>query len=362
MPEKWLEDYYSRIIEEYKFSMGRKDRVLDWSIGIFFVALVAYVELLRNQLPSIWRISLIVGLLCFIMRLFVNSCLAYAYLKKWRYLLDLIEKYWMNNETLESVTNAIDKYHYTPRTTEKRIYFVKHQLVGGFGLLFLFPLALLLFEIHSNPLDWNIAVPVSFLVVYYAYESIIFARNKERSMPSENVVPTVSNEMEQVEKMEKRRKHLDSLFGIALVLLGILSAAEFQYFLTVEEQQLYGYALKVYTVPFYILITFWLVKELYRDVLRQDFRMLFTEFCWTFWSFTLFYYLLGIFGFTVGIASSFMLSILFIFSIQWAYSRASPVTWGDRSMFRYYRSHRWIVLRFTLSMGAYMLLILIVLP
>lgn len=34
--------------------------------------------------------------------------------------------------------------------------------------------------------------------------------------------------------METRRKRLEDLFQVGLVLLGVLSAAEFQYFLTVE--------------------------------------------------------------------------------------------------------------------------------
>ena len=162
--------------------------------------------------------------------------------------------------------------------------------------------------------------------------------------------------------MERRRKHLDSLFQIALVLLGVLSAAEFQYFLTTEEEKFYPYALKVFTVPFVVLIVFWLVRELFSDMSRSDIKMLFTEFCWDFWSFTLFYYLLAIFGFTVGIWSSFALSILLILSISWAYGRASPIMWGDRSMFNYYRSFKWWVLRLTMFMGAYLLLVIIVIP
>jgi len=360
---KWLNEYYSRIIEEYKFSMERKDRVTDWAIGIFFVSLVAYAELLREQVPPIWRIYLIVGLLCFIMRLFINSCLAYSYLKKWRYLLDFIEKYWMNNETLESVTSAIDEYHYTPRTTEKRIYFVKHQLVGGFVLLFLFPFALLLFEIYPNPLDWNIAIPVSFLVVYFVYESVIFIRSKELSMPSKNAVPPVSNETEQVGRMERRRKHLDSLFGIALVLLGILSAAEFQYFLIKEEENTHPYVLKVFVLPFLVLIILWLVKELFSDMWRLDVKMLWTELCWDFLSFTLFYYLLAIYGgFQIGIVLSFLLSLAMIYAVTWAYRRASPVQEGDRSMYNYYKSAKWLLLRWVVIVGAYMLLVRIVLP
>ena len=162
--------------------------------------------------------------------------------------------------------------------------------------------------------------------------------------------------------MERRRQHLDSLFEMALVLLGILSAAELQYFLAIESKDLFAYALKVFTVPMLILIVFWLTKELSSDVLRRDFAMLLTEFCWDFWSFTLFYYLLAILGFTIGILLSLTLSILLVISISWAYRRASPVMWGDRSMFNYYRSFRWRILRINIFLGSYLLLVGIVIP
>jgi len=359
-------------MEEYKFSMERKDRVLDWSIGILFIALVAYVELLRYQLPSIWRIYLIVGLLCFIMRLFSNSCLAYAYLKKWRHLLDFIEKHWMiGKSSLDDVKKEIERYHYTSRTTERRRYFIKHQLVGGFLLLFIVPFFLLFFELYSTPhQDLKIILPLSFLVGYYVYEAIIYATNRERSMPSENAVPPVSKDTGQVDKMEKRKERLDSLFEIALVLLGILSAAEFQYFLTTtEDTGIHLYALKVFTTPFVIMIGFWLVKEIFGDTLRSDFKMLLTEFCWDFWSFTLLYYLLVLTtglqygGLQIGVIFPLVLSLLLICTIMWAYRRASPVETGDRSMYNYYKSARWRFLRWVvIIVVAYVLLLQIVLP
>ena len=167
--------------------MERKDRVTDWAIGIFFVALVAYVELLREQMPSIWRVCLVVGLLCFIMRLFISSCLAYGYLEKWRYLLDIIEKHRMSNTmTLDFVKNEIEKYHYTPRTTKKRMYFVKSQLLAGFVLLFFFSSFLLLLDLYSNPQEMYAIIPISFLVVYYVYESFMFIEYEPLNMPYHN--------------------------------------------------------------------------------------------------------------------------------------------------------------------------------
>lgn len=167
--------------------MERKDRVTDWAIGIFFVTLVAYAELLREQVPSIWRVSLIIGLSCFIMRLFMNSCLAYAYLKKWRYLLDLVEKHWMTSTiSLDFVKKEIGKYHYTPRTTERPIYFIKSQLLAGFFILFLFPFSILLLELHSNPLDLYTIIPISFLVAYYFLELILFYGHKALEIPADD--------------------------------------------------------------------------------------------------------------------------------------------------------------------------------
>jgi len=163
--------------------------------------------------------------------------------------------------------------------------------------------------------------------------------------------------------MEKRRKHLDSLFEIALVLLGILSAAEFQYYLVVQEERAF-YALRVFTAPFLVLIGFWLVKEVISDVLELRYTMLLTEFCWDFWSFTLFYFLLGIYGpFVIGIAISFVLSLMLVYVTVRAYRRASPVTTGDRSMNSYYRSIKWRFLRWLgIFFGSYILLVFIVWP
>ena len=201
--------------------MERKDKVLDWSIGILFVAIVAYAELLSNNQPSIWRVYLLVGLSCFIMRLFSNSCLAYAYLKKWRYLLDFIEKHWMNGKSsLDDVKKEIEKYHYSPRTTEKRSYFIKHQLIGGFLLLFSVPFILLLFEFSIKPPKGLELIPIFILFGYYIYEIVIMTSNKQRSMPSEKVVPPITKDVVQTEE-RRRTKRFDEVFRIIILIATI---------------------------------------------------------------------------------------------------------------------------------------------
>ena len=170
----WLQDYHSRLVEEYKISMERKDKVLDWSIGILFVAIVAYADLLTNSAPSIWRIGLLVGLSCFIMRMFGNSCLAYGYLRKWRYLLDNIEGFWKwGKPSLNDLYKEIGVYHHTKKMTEKCSYFVKSQLKVGFFLLFIVPVVLIAFEFITYTQDWKSWFLVVLLTGYYIYEGIL---------------------------------------------------------------------------------------------------------------------------------------------------------------------------------------------
>lgn len=178
MGASWLTDYYGRIREEYQFSMERKDKITDWSIGVFFVAITAYSLLIGNGANSLWRIYLIVILLCFVVRFYLSSCLAYAYLKKWRYLLDLIEKYQMNKDpSLDFVKKEISELHHTARATEKRRYFLIGQLKAGFFLMFLFPSIILTFEVILFH-EIQIVLPLLFLIGYLIYETLIFTRYK----------------------------------------------------------------------------------------------------------------------------------------------------------------------------------------
>jgi hypothetical protein len=168
----WLKEYYTRISEECRFSMNRKDTLTYWAITAVFVMLAAYVELLRFELPSIWRIGLLVGTICLIARFFMHSCLAYSYLRKWRFLLEQIENHWMTGKPLlEEIQENVKKYHHTPRTTVARGYLVKAQLRAGFLLVFLLPSLLISFEILSFPQSCYAFVLLGTLFMYLAYES-----------------------------------------------------------------------------------------------------------------------------------------------------------------------------------------------
>lgn len=208
-----------------------------------------------------------------------------------------------------------------------------------------------------NFLEILLLIILGLLLSLFCYLVVEYFQRQPTQRPEQVVTP-------HREPNEQRIDRIDHLFDIGLVLLGILSAAEFQYFLTGEDKALYFYALRVYTIPFIVLIGFWLAKELVGILLNSPaLRMLLSDFCWDFWSFTLLYYLLGIYGgVQMGIIFSFILSMVLIAAVQMAYSKVSPVTSGDRSMFKYYRSPLWIAIKLIVFVLAYFLLLGIVLP
>lgn len=77
------------------------------------------------------------------------------------------------------------------------------------------------------------------------------------------------------------------IFEIALVVLGVLSAAEYDFF-----KELYGlqHAFKLVTTPIGLIIGIWLTKEIGRDHLSLEKWLCLTEFSWLLWLLTFSYY------------------------------------------------------------------------
>ena len=172
--DAWLSSYYSRITEEYKISMERKDRALNWSITVFFIAFMAYAELLTNN-NSIWRIYLLFILELFILRFFIGSIIAYTYLKKWRYIIQKIDSYKFKKEPkIDEINTIIDTYDHKDTTTEKARYFIKNQLKVGFGLLFAIPIVLITYEFLNNPPGQEVIWGIGFSILIVIYEILIF--------------------------------------------------------------------------------------------------------------------------------------------------------------------------------------------
>ena len=142
-------------------------------------------------------------------------------------------------------------------------------------------------------------------------------------------------------------ERFSSLFRIALVLLGILSAAEFEYFL-----QIFGptVALRFSTTPYVLIIPLWLAKELNKKQISIKLWLLLSEFCWELLSLTLSYYLLFFWIFQVlgtsllsllfGAAVSIAMAMLIMAAVWYAYHVQY------RTVIDYYKSRKWFISRF----------------
>jgi len=113
--------------------------------------------------------------------------------------------------------------------------------------------------------------------------------------------------------MNNGTRRIDRLFDFALVMLGVLSASEFQFVCSVPGREAeIPYAFRILTYPMVVLIILWLVKEVSFSLRpgHASFKMAYREFCWDLWASTLYMYLLLYLLFALGSVGT-ILAILF---------------------------------------------------
>ena len=143
---------------------------------------------------------------------------------------------------------------------------------------------------------------------------------------------------------ENRTEQLSSLFEIALVLLGVLSATETSLFFQIFGETV---ALKFAITPFLMMIVVWLIKELYKNHIPLEYSLLYSEFCWEIWSLSLAYYLLFFYLYLIpsipliAIFSSIVTGIALYSLILGAYFLEYR-----KSASKYYKSRKWLLVRF----------------
>lgn len=142
------------------------------------------------------------------------------------------------------------------------------------------------------------------------------------------------------------REHFSGLFEIALVLLGVLSATETQYFIKVWGDAV---AIKFSTTPFIAMITVWLIKELYKRKITIEFWLLLSEFCWELWSLTLTFYLLFLWLFEVPTFPQIALIDSIIFGLLMYFIVLVAHYLEYRTLVKYYKSLKWRIARLILS-------------
>ena len=159
-------------------------------------------------------------------------------------------------------------------------------------------------------------------------------------------------------------ERFSGIFDIALVLLGVLGATETPYFAKVWNDQT---ALKFAITPFLLIIFIWLWKELFKGYFERrrkpEYWLLFTEWTWELWSFTLAYYL---FFFALyqtpnhpafAVFYAFGLGLIIYFGISLAYSLEYRDVVRD-----FYRNRNWLLTRILTELGFLAVVYLTFLP
>jgi len=146
---------------------------------------------------------------------------------------------------------------------------------------------------------------------------------------------------------KKAEEHLNDLFQIALVLLGILSATETQFFIKVFGEV---NALKLAITPYIFMILIWIIKEFIKNRLPIEHSLLYSEFCWLLWSLSLTFYLFFFYFYMIptipiiAIISSMATGLSMYGIIWWAYMLEYSKTAST-----YFNSSKWLLVRFVIA-------------
>lgn len=150
--DDWLKEYYSRAQSEYEFSFNKKDNLTNWSLTILIATLGLYFGNFVGigSFTSESRFAIVIGTLIIVIQFFVNSMLAYGFMKKWRFIKEEIEKHWMTGEpSIIVIKEHISTYDHGRRIKSGWKEMLWAQLRAGFLLILATPISLGILEICS---------------------------------------------------------------------------------------------------------------------------------------------------------------------------------------------------------------------
>lgn len=146
---EWLKVYYSRLESENAYSLKKKDTFTNWSLIILVGLISIYFGFHGGKvLTEDLRFLLLTAFIIVLIQFFGNSLISYAYLRKWRYLTNQIDSYWMNGKpSLEKIQKDITTYDLGNKTIVGSKNIVSAQLRSGFHIILGGPTALWIYEL-----------------------------------------------------------------------------------------------------------------------------------------------------------------------------------------------------------------------
>src|SRR5438445_4491337 len=148
--EKWISDYYNKLISEQDFSRSRRDTVTNWGLTLFLAIIAAYGASITASvdISHFWRLSILLIGLGLLLRFFSQGMIAYDFLAKWRDIANSIELHRAYaSPALDEIRRDIKTYDHGKRTTVSWRHMLWSQLRAGFLLIFSVLLILVVVEL-----------------------------------------------------------------------------------------------------------------------------------------------------------------------------------------------------------------------
>lgn len=175
--EDWLKSYYAKIQSQHDNSFRKKDILTNWSLTILVAMFGIYFGILSGQfqeqmLEQSLRFAVVSGFIIILGQFFSNSLISYAYLRKFRYLMKLIDSRWMNgNPSFSVIVEQISVFDLKDKTVVGMKTASWAQLRAGFAIILGVPTILWISELFQiQNLSFNHHIAFLFLGIFVAWE------------------------------------------------------------------------------------------------------------------------------------------------------------------------------------------------
>lgn len=180
---EWLREYYQKAAEDKNVDLQRKDSFTNWAL-VSVLGLLAVYGQFPDQQPSFVLIAVTALAIALVTRFYVHSCISYANIRKLNTIIIDIEKHWMEGKpSIDEIKKLIRTHGQLRWSSVSRWKVARTQMKAGFLLLFIAPIAVLIYEMTRYvsglgevqfwplPYEWSIIIVLS---VYMIYEFAIF--------------------------------------------------------------------------------------------------------------------------------------------------------------------------------------------
>ena len=153
--EEWLKVYYSKIQLEHDYSLRKKDALTNWSLTILVALLGIYFGIQGGLIQDLvidqsLRFILVTGFIIILGQFFSNSLIAYAYLRKFRYIMEQIDSHWMTGKpSLKTILEKISTFDHKSKTVVGVKKMISAQLRAGFAIILGGPIIIWISELFN---------------------------------------------------------------------------------------------------------------------------------------------------------------------------------------------------------------------